>query len=136
MPTKEELVRGEQPDVSEAGPELTVVFDARCAVCRSFQQWAVGRDREGRLRFVDNRSEEAAALLPGLSEDRRTETLHALGRDGRRHAGAGAVFRTVGATGGLLGWVCRRLSVWPVYVAFEPGYRLFARYRGRFARSS
>ena len=122
--------------MSEARPVVTVVFDAGCAVCRSFQAWVVGRDREGRLRFVDNRSEEAAALLPGLSEDRRTKTLHALGGDGRRHSGAAAVFRAVGATGGLLGWMCRRLSVWPVYVAFEPGYRLFARYRGRFARSS
>ena len=117
-------------------PVVTVVFDARCAVCRSFRAWVVGRDGGGRLRFVDNRSAEAAALLSGLSEDGRTKTLHVLGPDGRRHSGAAAVFRAVGATGGLLGWVCRRLAVWPVYVAFEPGYRLFARYRGRFARSS
>ena len=122
--------------MSEAGPVVTVVFDARCAVCRSFQAWVVGRDSEGRLRFVDNRSDEAAALLPGLSEDRRTKTLHALRSDGRRYSGAAAVFRAVGATGGLLGWACRRLSVWPVYLAFEPGYRLFARHRARFARSS
>ena len=122
--------------MSEPRPAVTVVFDARCAVCRSFQAWVVGRDSEGLLRFVDNRSEEAAALLPGLSEDRRTKTLHALRSDGRRYSGAAAIFRTVGATGGLLGWVCRRLSVWPAYVAFEPGYRLFARYRGRFAHSS
>ena len=122
--------------MGEAGPALTVVFDARCAVCRSFQRWVAGRDSEGRLRFVDNRSEEAAALLPGLSEDRRTATLHALAWDGRRYSGAAAVLRAVGATGGSLAWVCRRLSVWPVYWAFEPGYRLFARYRGRFAHSS
>ncbi len=122
--------------MNEAGPAVTVVFDARCAVCRSFQRWVVGRDSEGRVRFVDNRSEEAAALLPGLGGDHRTKTLHALGRDGRRYSGAAAIFRAIGATGGPLGWVCRRLSVWPVYVAFEPGYRLFARYRGRFAQSS
>ncbi len=122
--------------MNEAGPAVMVVFDARCAVCRSFQRWVVGRDNEGRVRFVDNRSEEAAALLPGLRGDQRTKTLHALGSDGRRYSGAAAIFRAIGATGGWLGWACRRLSVWPVYVAFEPGYRLFARYRGRFAQSS
>ena len=122
--------------MGEAGPALTVVFDAGCAVCRSFQRWVAGRDSEGGVRFVDNRSEEAAALLPSLSEARRTATLHALGGDGRRYSGAAAIFRAIGATGGSLGWVCRRLSVWPVYLAFEPGYRLFARYRGRFAHSS
>ena len=122
--------------MGEAGPALTVVFDAGCAMCRSFQRWVAGRDSEGGVRFVDNRSDEAAAMLPGLSEDRRTETLYALAWDGRRYSGAAAVLRAVGATGGSLGWVCRRLSVGPVYLAFEPGYRLFARYRGRFARSS
>ena len=113
---------------------VTVVFDTGCAVCSAFQRWIVHRDRVGRLRFVGNRSDEAAALLPGLSEDSRRATLHVLDDAGRRYSGAAAVFRTVAATDGHLGRLCRVLSLPPIPIVFEPGYRLFARYRGIFAR--
>ena len=54
--------------------------------------------------------------------------------DQRRRTGAQAIFSVVARSGGVLGFLCRLLSPKPVSLIFEPGYRVFAKYRGKLAR--
>ena len=111
-----------------------VVYDSDCAVCNAFRRWIAGRDRRGSLVFVGNRTEAAKDLMPRLSDERRTGTLHWIADSGERHEGARAVFSTVASTGGLLGVASGILARAPLHLLFEPAYRLFATHRGRFAR--
>ncbi len=56
-------------------------------------------------------------------------------RDAHRiRIGARAIFTIVGETGGFFGVLGRLLAPRPISILFEPGYRLFARNRGRLAR--
>ncbi len=61
-------------------------------------------------------------------------TIVALDDRGRVLTGAQAIFTIAGQTGGMIGLGGRMLSPRPISLLFEPGYGLFARHRGRFAR--
>ena len=61
-------------------------------------------------------------------------TIVAIDDQGRVTKGAQAVFSIVADTGGIIGLVSRLLKYRFVSLLFEPGYRVFARHRGRIAR--
>ena len=111
-----------------------VVYDSDCDVCNAFRRWIAGRDRRAGLVFVGNATEEAKDLLPELSDERRRETLHWIANSGEHHEGAQAVLSTVASTGGVLGLASSVAARSPLHLLFEPGYRMFAMHRGRFAR--
>lgn len=111
-----------------------VVYDSSCAVCNAFRRWILRRDRRGKLVFVGNRTDEAKALLPSLTDEQRAATLHWLSGSGDHHQGARAVFSTVASTGGFLGIASAVLARPPLYVLSEPAYRLFAKHRSQLAR--
>ena len=111
-----------------------VVYDSSCAVCNAFRRWMLRRDRHGSLTFVGNRSDEAKALLPWISDERRIATLHWLSDSSDHHQGARAIFSTVASTGGLFGIPSAIIARSPLYLLFEPSYRLFAKHRSRLAR--
>ena len=111
-----------------------VVYDSSCAACNAFRRWIAMRDQAGKLVFVGNRTDEAKALLPSLTDEQRAATLHWLSGSGDHHQGARAVFSTVASTGGLLGVASAVLTRPPLYALFEPAYRLFAKHRSRLAR--
>ena len=60
-------------------------------------------------------------------------TIVAVDDQGRVTKGAQAVFSIAADTGGLIGFISRLLKYRFVNLLFEPGYRVFARHRGRFA---
>ena len=111
-----------------------MVYDSTCAVCNAFRRWILRRDRHGSLTFVGNRTNEAKALLPWISDERRTATLHWLSGAADHHEGARAVFSAVASTGGFLGIPAAIIARSPLHLLFEPIYRLFAQHRGRLAR--
>ena len=111
-----------------------VVYDSSCAVCDAFRRWILRRDGHGSLTFVGNRTDEAKALLPWISDERRTATLHWLSDAADHHQGARAVFSAVASTGGLLGIPAAIIARSPLHLLFEPIYRVFARHRSRLAR--
>jgi hypothetical protein len=61
-------------------------------------------------------------------------TIVLLTGDERSRTGAQAIFSVVARSGGALGAVSRPFALKAVSLLFEPGYRLFARYRGKLAR--
>ena len=111
-----------------------VVYDSSCAVCNAFRRWILRRDRHGSLTFVGNRTDAAKALLPWMSDERRTATLHWLSDAADHHQGARAVFSTVASTGGFLGVLAAFITQSPLHLLFEPIYRFLARHRSRLAR--
>jgi predicted DCC family thiol-disulfide oxidoreductase YuxK len=113
---------------------VVVLFDSGCAGCNAFRRWVESRDSEKKVNFVGNRTPEAFNLLPRITEHARTGTLHSINADGEHRKGAHAVLSTIALTGGWLGLAARLLSYWPMHAMLEPGYRLFARYRGWFGR--
>jgi hypothetical protein len=72
--------------------------------------------------------------VPGLDPKIPERTLVIAFPDGRRWTGAQAVFGTMAQTGGMCGAMCRVMSWKPLSLLMEPGYRVFARYRGKLAR--
>lgn len=91
------------------------------------------RDRQSRLRFIGNECAEAIELLPQLSNDKRTFTIHLIDEDGLHRSGARAIFTIVGVTESRFSVTARLLAYWPFYLVAEPFYRIFAHYRGKFA---
>ena len=111
--------------------KYTVVYDAQCVVWDLFRRWVQRRDHRFVLFFLGNtdRRVKEISLEPALVES----TLVCIFPDGQVTHGAQAVFYVLSQTGGKLGFLAgllrNRFASW----LFEPGYRLFARHRGRFA---
>ena len=61
-------------------------------------------------------------------------TIVVIYRDGRVITGARAIFTIVASCGGMLPVFTQCLKQRPISLLFEPGYRVFALYRGRLAR--
>lgn len=80
-----EATPGEGPSAPWA-----ILYDADCGFCR----WSLDRilawDRSGRLRPVPLQSPEAAALLPGMTEEDRMASWHLVAADGRIWSGGDA----------------------------------------------
>lgn len=76
------------------------------------------------------RSEAANTVDLALAQ----RTIVTVDSRGRVRTGAQAIFEIASETGGVIGFGARLLSPRPVALLFEPGYRLFAGNRGRFAR--
>jgi len=112
----------------------TVLYDGDCGVCTALQNAARRRDVAGRLRFVAYQAVDLEQISPGLTPEMAGRALYLVRPDGRRFAGARAVFETMRCLAGpwrLVGAIGARP---PFYQLAEPFYRLVARNRGRISR--
>lgn len=110
-----------------------VVYDGECAVCQTFYGWASKKDSQGRLSFTASQSEGLAGVAPQVDRARAANALAFVRPDGSVVYGARAMFLVMGQFTGLAG-VFGRIMAWPpLSLLVEPGYRLFARHRHRFA---
>jgi predicted DCC family thiol-disulfide oxidoreductase YuxK len=113
---------------------IFVFFDSECAVCNAFRRWVEAHASEKFITFVGNHTAEAFELLPQVTAHEMTRTLHFLSAGGRHRKGAHAALSTIAVTDGWLGLAAKLLANSPMHLLLEPGYRLFARHRGRLAR--
>jgi len=114
------------------GP-FTLYFDGLCPLCVREAAWLRGRDRHGRLRFVDIAAPgfDPATAIPGhpLEATDFAARIHGLHPDGRLATGV-EVFREAYRRIGL-GWLLAPTG-WPlVRPLADAGYRCFARNRIR-----
>ena len=117
-----------------SGQQAIVFYDAECPVCNAFRRWLKRRDGHDRLRMLPNDAANVRQHAPGLDPATAERMLVTVFPDSRMWKGARGVFGAAAETGGLCGAVCRVMSWKPLSLLAEPGYRLFARHRGRLAR--
>lgn len=86
------------------------------------------------MRFVPNDAESVQSVTGLVPPELAERTIVTLDVRDEMRTGARAIFTIVAATGGVIGFVSRWLTPRTVSLLFEPGYRLFAKHRGRFAR--
>jgi predicted DCC family thiol-disulfide oxidoreductase YuxK len=70
--------------------ELTVLYDARCQLCRGARLWLSGQPQLVPLRFIAAGSEAARQRLPQLDHARSLEDITVVGDDGSVYRGAKA----------------------------------------------
>ena len=92
------------------------------------------RDRSGAITFVSNDAESVLAVTSMVEPELAQRTIVVIDRNRRVLMGAQAIFTIVAASGGLLSLFATCLKPRPISLLFEPGYRVFARYRGKLAR--
>lgn len=118
-----------------AQPELTLLIDEACPLCRHEAKWLRKLDRgRGRLAFEDI---SAAAFEPqqyGLKHEEVMGQIHGILPDGRVVRGLEVFRRAYAALG--LGWLLAPTS-WPILRPIaDAGYRWFARNRLRLTGRS
>jgi predicted DCC family thiol-disulfide oxidoreductase YuxK len=69
---------------------FTVLFDARCPLCRAARRWLAARAQLVPLRFAPAGSAEARALFPGLDHAATLRDLTVIADDGTYYMGDGA----------------------------------------------
>ena len=117
------------PDV-----RLTVLYDARCRVCTRIAGRLAGLDAGRRLRLVPlQRAAEDRPEVRRLGEQRDLRrALHVVDSEGRWASGGEAVLRTMERLPALRGLT--RVARLPLVAwLVDPGYRLVADHRARFA---
>jgi predicted DCC family thiol-disulfide oxidoreductase YuxK len=109
----------------------TILYDSDCGFCR----WSLAKllrwDRRGSLRPLALQHPEAAALLPGMSEEERMASWHLVDADGEVRSGGAALpglLRLLPGGGSPAALVARapRLR--------DRGYRWVAGHRSWFGR--
>ena len=110
MAMAEAIVAGGQRDQLS----LTVLYDARCPLCRRLRRWLGEQPTLRSISFVAASSPEARTRFPQLDHERTTRTLTVVASDGAVYEGERAWL--------MCGWV---LPSWqPVAEHFGTGIRL------------
>ena len=78
--------------------ELTVLYDARCTVCRSARDWLRGQAAYVRFRFVAAGSTAARRLYPGLDHETTLQDITVIDDAGRIYTGPKAWVMCLWAT--------------------------------------
>ena len=113
--------------------ELTLLYDARCAVCALEMDELRRRDVAGRLAFVDVAAAGFDAAAWGFEPAALDAEIHGVRADGSVLRGL-ATLRAAYAAAGL-GWLLRPTG-WPLLQPLaDLGYRAFARHRRRISRA-
>ena len=110
-------------------PEIKVLFDGACPICRREMQMIRRRDQAGRIEFVDIAATDFDPTTFGLTQARVMDRIHALLPDGSTIEGVEVfrrIYRIIGK-GWLMSW-----TGWPILRPIaDAAYRLFARHRLR-----
>ncbi|HVC20353.1 MAG TPA: DUF393 domain-containing protein [Vicinamibacterales bacterium] len=99
-------------------PELTVLYDGACSLCRASAMRLRQLDRGGRVELLDLHRPDVAARFPQVDRQEALRWMQAVDPHGRVYSGADAWAR-IGLT--LPGW---RLIAWLLLV---PGIHFAAR---------
>lgn len=76
--------------MSDPRPELTVLYDSACPLCRREIAFYRRRDRHERVRWLDLHDGATAQAACGVPRDQALRRLHAIEADGRILTGASA----------------------------------------------
>jgi len=113
-------------------PELTLLYDGLCPICRREIDFMRRRDRAGRIGYVDIAAPDFEPERFGIDLPTAMAAMHGVLPDGRVVVGL-EVFRRAYALLGL-----RFLVAWTDWPLLRPvanlGYRIFARIRPRLSR--
>lgn len=114
-------------------PELTVLYDGACRLCRASAARLRRLDRGGRVELVDLHEPGVMDRFPQIGRDEALQGMQAVDARGRVYGGADAVAR-VGLT--LPGW---KLVAWlllapGIHVVARQAYGWVARNRYRWNR--
>jgi len=72
-----------------------LLYDEECGLCRAAARATVRLAARGRVRATGLRTDRAATLLPGQSEDERLRSFHLAAPTGRTWSGGAAVPATI-----------------------------------------
>ena len=97
-------------------PELTVLYDATCALCTDARTWLEAQPTYVRLRFVPAGSDDAAAMFPELSAADTLRDITVVDDAGQVYRGPKAWAMCLWATHGYRAWSQRLTSpeLWPL----------------------
>lgn len=109
-----------------------MIYDGDCGFCRATVDWALARDRDGRLVA---RPFQARGTLEGtgVSRSEAERAVFLVAPDGRRWSGAAAVARILGLLPGW-GWAGRLLELPGMRWIAARGYRWVADHRSLVSR--
>ena len=110
---------------------VVVLYDGACPVCVREKRFLAGRDRAGRLRFVDIATPGFDPRPYGTTRAAMMSRLHALRSDGTLAVGVDAVRAAYAAVG--LGWLLAPTSLRWVRPLADRAYAAFARHRYRIS---
>jgi len=112
-------------------PELTVLYDGACGLCRASMVRARRMDRGGRIEWVDLHERDAASRFPQVDCEEASRWMQAVDRSGNVYAGADAWARIGLALPGwkLVAWL---LLVPGIHWAAQQTYAWIARNRYRW----
>ncbi|HIM14824.1 MAG TPA: DUF393 domain-containing protein [Acidobacteria bacterium] len=96
-------------------------------------RWVQRSGQHDDSRFIPNDPASVREASDNVDPVVAARTIVAVDDQGRVTKGAQAVFSIAADTGGIIGFISRLLKYRFVSLLFEPGYRVFARHRGRFA---
>ncbi len=114
---------------------LTLLYDARCAVCALEMDHLRERGQQrgdGRLVFIDISAPGFDPLPYGATLAAMNAEIHAIRPDGSVLRGVPVLRLAYAAVG--LGWVLRPTGWAPLRPLFDAGYRVFARHRQTLSR--
>ncbi len=112
---------------------MLVLFDNNCVVCRSFKNWVIRRDSAKNIKFIPNDFQSVKKNNINLKIEFPINTIISIDK-GQVYKGSRAIFLTVSKTGGIIGVISSFFSISIISYFFQPGYLIFAKYRGKFAR--
>ena len=96
--------------------ELTVLYDASCALCSDARKWLEAQPTFVRLRFVAAGSKAAAAMFPELNPGDTLRDITVVDDTGKVYRGPKAWAMCLWATRGYRAWSQRLTSpeLWPM----------------------
>lgn len=72
-------------------PDMLIIYDGECPVCRRARDWVAARVPGDRVEFIACQSEERAARAPQVSPEACMEAMQLVMHDGAVYAGAAAL---------------------------------------------
>ena len=115
---------------ADRGAESVVLYDEDCGFCKWSLNKILAWDRSRRLRPVPIQSEGGQHLLAQVAPEKRLDSWHLVGEDGRLYSAGAAVAPLLR----VLPWGTPLAGVFAAPAATERGYRYVARHRNRWAR--
>tara|TARA_Y100000996_G_scaffold382942_2_gene338536 strand:- start:249 stop:545 length:297 start_codon:yes stop_codon:yes gene_type:complete len=93
----------------------------------------IRRDNKKNIKFIPNDFESVNNIDIELEIEFPINTIVCIDKS-EIYKGSRAIFLTVSKTGGIIGLISLFFSISIISFLLQPGYLIFAKYRGKFAR--
>jgi predicted DCC family thiol-disulfide oxidoreductase YuxK len=113
------LARRDNPDpplIIPSRDKYFVLYDGRCAFCRTQASRLLALARQGKVELVDFQEPGALESFPGLSYEACMQAMHLVTPEGRVFRGFEAIVQALAT---------RPVLRWPVHIYYLPGVRHF-----------